>query len=348
MLRLRCEARRAAALLALLPSLVSGVAAGDKVAGVWISRAELCALPERGEAWERLVAAANEPLSAPDLAAKDDDCDVLVMARALVHARTGDERCAKEVIDALAHVMGTEDGGTVLALARNLPGYVIAADLVELPRVLELDFRKWLRGVVDEELDGTTLRRVHERRPNNWGTHAGGARAVVARYLDDGKELARVAKVFRGWLGERSAYDGFEFGDRDWQADPARPVGVNPRGAARDGHSIDGVLPDDQRRSGAFAWPPPKENYVYEALQGALLQAIVLDRAGFDPWQWGDRALLRAAQWLDREADYPAEGDDTWQPFVIRRFYGVELRSRAPIRPGKNVGWTDWTLAPSK
>ena len=323
-------------------------ASSDKRAGVWISPAEVRALPDTGAAWNQLVAAANSPLPPPDLAPKDDNGDVLVMARALVYARTGDERCRADVVAALERVMGTEKRGTVLALGRNLPGYVIAADLVELPPKLEKEFRAWLGGVLDEELEGTTLRRTHERRPNNWGTHAGGARAVVASYLDDEKELARVAQIFRGWLGERSAYDGFDFGDLDWQADPRHPVAVNPRGAKKDGHSIDGVLPDDQRRAGGFEWPPPKENYVYEALQGALLQAIVLARAGHDVWDWGDEALLRAALWLDREADFPAEGDDTWQPYVIRHFYGVELRTTSPCRPGKNVGWTDWTFADAK
>jgi len=61
----------------------------------------------------------------------------------------------------------------------------------------------------------------------------------------------------------------------------------------KDGHRIDGVLPDDQRRGGSFGWPAPRENYVWEALQGALAQAVILHRAGYDVWNWEDRALLR-------------------------------------------------------
>ena len=74
---------------------------------------------------------------------------------------------------------------------------------------------------------------------------------------------------------EPGAAAGFEYGDLSWQADPTKPVGINPVGAKRDGHSIDGVLPDDQRRSGGFVWPPTKENYVWEALQGAIAQAVI-------------------------------------------------------------------------
>jgi hypothetical protein len=168
---------------------------------------------------------------------------------------------------------------------------------------------------------------------------------VIARYLGDEEGLVRAASVFRTWLGEDTAHERFEFGALDWQADPTRPVAINPPGAQLDGHPIGGVLPDDQRRAGAFTWPPPQENYVYEALQGALLQAVVLWRAGYDTWEWGDRALLRAALWLDDVADFPARGDDTWQPYVVNAFYGSSLRTVVPARPGKNVGWTDWTLS---
>jgi hypothetical protein len=313
---------------------------------VWISVEEIQRLPTSGAAWRALVAAAEQPLPAPDIAGRDNNCDVFCLAKALVHARTGEAGLRDEVLEALQAVIGSERAGDVLSLARNLPGYVISAELVGLPPALDKRFRSWLELVPHEELEGQTLRGIHERRPNNWGTHAGAARAVVARYLGRDAELERVAQVFRGWLGERSFYDGFEFGNLTWQADPQHPVGINPRGAMRDGHSIDGVLPDDQRRGGPFSWPPPKENYVYEALQGALVQAVVLARAGYDVWEWGDRALLRAALWLEREADYRAEGDDTWQPHVINHFYDANLRLEIPAHHGKNVGWTDWTLTP--
>lgn len=323
------------------PTRAPGRAAQE---GIWITAQELEALPMEGEAWLALAGAAARPLSVPNLGGRDDNTDVLCLAKALVFARTGDAAYRAEVLRTLREVVGTERNGDILSLGRNLPGYVIAADLIHLPPTFERRFQVWLRRLLRAELEGTTLRRVHERRPNNWGTHAGAARAVVARYLGDDEELERVAQVFRGWLGERGAYDAFDFGDLDWQASPGLPVGINPPGASRDGHSLDGVLGDDQRRAGAFTWPPPKENYVYEALQGALVQAVVLGRAGYDVWEWGDRALLRAFRWLDDVADYPAEGDDTWQPHVINHFYRTELRSQFPSRPGKNMGWTDWVF----
>jgi len=103
-----------------------------------------------------------------------------------------------------------------------------------------------------------------------------------------------------------------------------------------------GVLADDQRRAGAFTWPPPKENYVYEALQDVLLQAIILHRAGYDTFNWQDQAILRAYRWLHEQANFPAKGDDTWQPHVVNHFYGTNFPAPVPSAPGKSFGWTDW------
>lgn len=165
----------------------------------------------------------------------------------------------------------------------------------------------------------------------------------VAVYLGDQAELERTAQVFKGWLGDRAAYAGFDYGDLSWQCDPSKPVGINSKGCMKEGHPIDGVIPDDQRRAGGFTWPPPKENYVWEGLQGALVQAVILYRAGYDVWNWQDQALLRAVIWLHEQADYPAQGDDTWQPHIINYYYGTSFPAPVPSNPGKNMGWTDWT-----
>ena len=311
---------------------------------LWIDPARLASLPTSGPGWENLLSAAQEPTHAPNLADQEDPTNVRVLAKALVYARTGEERYRREVVDACLAAIGTERGGSTLALGRELAAYVLAADLVGgVPARGDRDFTAWLRDVRHRKLRGGTLVSTHERRPNNWGTSAGASRVAVAAYLRDREDLERAAQVLRGWLGERSAYSGFHYGELWWQADPDAPVGINPRGAARQGRSIDGVLPDDQRRSGAFAWPPPHENYVYGALQGALVQAVILHNAGYDVWQWGDRALLRAFEWLDHEARFPAQGDDGWEPYLVNYYYSASLPTPVPARPGKIAGWADWT-----
>ena len=311
--------------------------------GIWFDPTRFEQLPIEGQAWESLLAAANSPLPSITVADGNSQANVLVLARALVYCRTGQTHYRDQVFQACEDVIDSE-GNRGLDLGRELPAYVFAADLVSLPPPLDERFRRWLDRVRYVELDGGSLISIHEDRPNNWGTHCGAARLAIAAYLNDTIEIGRVARVFHGWLGRRDMYNDFAFGgDRSWHFDSNRPVGINPVDAQKDGHNIDGVLPDDQRRGGPFDWPPSQENYAYEALQGALVQAILLDRHGYDVWEWEDRALLRAFEWLHEEAHFPAIGDDTWQPHVINHFYQTSFPSPTPSRPGKNIGWTDWT-----
>lgn len=329
--------------LLLAPAGVAGMQ------GIWISRAELANLPTTGLAWQRLKATADQPTGTPKLSDQNQSNNVYVLAKALLYARLGGEHYRSEVIDQCMRAIGTEQGGRTLALGREIVAYVIAADLVGLPPDKDRPFRAWLHKALTEVLDAKTLQSTHERRPNNWGTHAGASRAALAAYLGDRAELERTALVFRAYLGDAEAeYSGFKFGALSWQCDPSQPKGVNPKGCQKDGHSIDGVLPDDQRRSGGFTWPPRKENYAYEALQGAIVQAVILHRAGYDAFDWGDQALLRAYRWLRTEADYKPTGDDTWQLPLVDHFYGTQFWDGRPTRCGKNMCWTDWSHAKSK
>ena len=96
------------------------------------------------------------------------------------------------------------------------------------------------------------------------------------------------------------------------------------------------------RRGGSFQWPPQKTGYAWEGLQGALVQAEILHRAGYPAWEWEDQALLRAVQFL-HGIGWEAEGDDEWQPWLINYYYGTSFPVVIGARPGKNMGWTDWT-----
>lgn len=310
---------------------------------IWLTRGQILEFPMQGPAWDALVHRAHEPISAISLADQDSPDNVTVLAMALYAVRTGDEEKVQQVRNYCRHIQGTERGARVLAVGRELVAYVLAADLVGLDAEDGLAFRRWLTRIRDREFFSRTLRSTHEDRPNNWGTHAGATRLAIALYLEDTDEIERSAEVFRGWLGEADGWRGFEFGETWWQPRGFRNYGINPAGAMRNGHLIDGVLPDDQRRGGQFRWPPPRENYVYEALQGAVTQALLLEKQGYDVWEWGDKALLRAFRWLNEQADFPAVGDDTWMPHVINRVYGTRFPAPRAAKPGKGMGFTDWT-----
>ncbi|MEZ4511562.1 MAG: alginate lyase family protein [Chloroflexota bacterium] len=312
--------------------------------GIWIGKEELAQLPMEGSAWENVVAVANERGGDPNISDQNNDNDVRVLAKALVYARTGDTAYRDEVIENLMAAIDTEDGGRTLALGRNLVSYVIAADLINLPQNPEENdtFSAWLRETLTEELGDLTLQTTHELRPNNWGTHAGASRAAVALYLGDMAELEQTAQVFKGWLGDRDTYDSFEFGEDWWQADEDNPVAINPVGTEIDGHSVDGAQPEEMRRGGKFKWPPKETGYPWEALQGSLVQAEILSRAGYDTWEWEEQALLRAVRFL-YEIEWPADGDDQWQLWMINHVYGTDYAAETPARTGKNIGFTDWT-----
>lgn len=333
---------------ALDGAALPGIPAVDAATGPHLiaSAAEIATLPTSGAAWQNLKAAADSSAGTPDLSNQDSNTDVNVLAKALVYARTKTLSYRNQVMAALRAVVGTEAGGRTLAAGRGVPAYVIAADLISLPTYNPTfnagTFRPWLKKLLTEDLQGDTLISTQETRPNNWGTHAGAARAAIAIYLGDRTQLARTARVFKGWLGDRTSYAGFDFGDLSWQCNPAKPVGIDPPGCIKGGALIDGALPDDMRRGGTFRWPPAPTGYAWEAMQGAVVEAELLQRAGYPAWSWQNKALLRAARFLYNRAHWPADANDDWQPWLLDYRYGTSFRTSGKTHVGKNFGWTDW------
>jgi hypothetical protein len=99
-------------------------------------------------------------------------------------------------------------------------------------------------------------------------------------------------------------------------------------------------------------FPPCPTGYPWEAMQGAVVQAELLSRQGYDAWNWGGQALRRAASFLfalDRaEPDdgWAADGNDTWIVWLLNRRYGTHFPTTAPTQPGRGMGFTDWTHGP--
>lgn len=315
--------------------------------GLWISPAELAALPTSGSAWTNMVSVANGSWGTPKLADNNSNHDVMTLTGALVAARTNNASLKAKVADAILSARETENTGRSLEISRNLVSYVIAADVIDLKTFDPAKdglFRTWLDGVRREVLDGKSIISTQEERPNNWGTMASASRIAAARYLGDAQDLARAAVVFHGWLGDRASYADFDYGELDWQCNPSALVGINPVGCTKDGHNIDGVLPDDQRRTGGWTWPAPKGSYPHEALQGALVAAQLLSRAGYPAWEWENQALRRAYVWLYSVNNNPPSGDDSSYPFLVNRAYGTNFApGSTPNGTGKNMCCLSWT-----
>lgn len=315
----------------------------EPVEGIWITAGEIASLPTSGPAWDELAEYARDDWGEPDIGDQNSNHDVHTLAGALYAVRLGDEEMRQRVERALESI-SEQQSTEVLAVSRNLLSYVVAADVIGYRTA---EFERWLDETIRR--DGHSRAGIETvlesalRDPSNHGAHARASTFAVARYVGDETLAGRIAKRFRDWLG-RSPRD-FEWRELDWQGDPDRPRGINEPGATIDGADVDGVLPEEQRRSGPFTTPAPQERYVWEGLQGTVATAEMLTRDGYDPWGWEDRALERAFRWLYAVNDYPAEGDDTWIPWIVERRTGLDLPTDTPSRPGKNIGFTDWTHA---
>lgn len=315
-------------------------------------------LPAEGPAWDALVAAAQQEL-VPALG-DQDVTSAPAVAAGLVYARTGEEAYRLRVEEALAQLPGTEEEGRTLSLGRQLAGWVIAADLVGYR---DPAFLRWLDEVRTSEIGGhgrwRTLTATHETTATNWGTLAGASRIAASRYLGDEEDVARAADVLRGWLGEagEGAWEALpqsserEVGflpsddfDRSWTCQYPAWTPVNGPCGDRGGALVEDISRGD-------AYPNATEvglRYSWEALQGAVLQALLLAAGGErGVWAWGDEALRRSADFLRREGGFDGDEFDQlhhWVPWAVDAVYGTSYAT-VPAGGGRSFGFTDW-LAP--
>ena len=318
---------------------------------VWICASEIMALPTSGDAWLNMKASADNPHPV-DLGNQDSDGCVEVMAAALVATRLNDNNYRAKVYTGLTVVVSgnTESGARALALGRELGGCVAAADIANLKvnnPSLDAAFRTKIKALLTFPTTGgpANLLICESDRPNNWGNHCGATVLAVDRYLGDAAGVARVAVIFQGWLGDRTAYAGFRYGDLWWQSNPSAPVGINPVGGVIQGHSVDGAEPEEMRRVGTgFKWPPEQTDYAWEGLQGPMAEARMLARAGYPAWGYSNQAMLRAVKFLYGIGWSPT-GDDQWQIWVFNKAYGTTYSTIGAAGHGKAFGWTAWTDA---
>jgi hypothetical protein len=338
------------AALLLLVALPTVSAANQ---GIWISAEELAAIPNSGPAWDHLVDRANEPACTPVLEDQTQSCNVTILAKALVYARTGDVAYQDDVVAALVTIATYPVyTGRSLALGQRLGAYIVAADLVDL----EIDYpalhvtlvNKLLELRDTPTIDGPdSIVDAHEVRLNNWGTTAGFTRLLIDLYANDPVDLAAAVDVWKGWMGDRDTYSDFNYEETNtWHPDPLSPRPINPVGATIDGYDVDGVLPASQNRGGPFAPPPYScERNVATTLQGAVCATIVLDRLGLGASSWQDSAMKRAIVWFTETAGCALENDDEFQAPLFNLLY-PELG--LPVDPdgaqaGKVMGFTDWS-----
>jgi hypothetical protein len=314
-----------------------------------MSRSTLLARPTSGAAWSALKAVADSSPGSPNLCDQDNKHGVKTLAAALVYARTGTVAYRDKVQSAIVSAMGTEQAGchnAILSLGRQLGAYVLAADFIDLAGAEDTAFRSWLSGIRTRNLGGHsrwyTLVGTSENSANNWGTFALASRIVASAYLGDGADLARAWQVFSGYSTGSWAFQKTADWSAAWSCLPGDgssrvPIAINGA-CANAGVNLDGAPVEDASRS---AFPVPSGGYVNEAMQGYVVQALLLQRAGYDAFGVGNQAIRRVADFQARNGIWNFHSTGYYVAPVVNRMYGTAYPVLASGY-GRVFGYTDW------
>ncbi len=327
----------------------------DAAVGLLFTRSQIRARAASGTAWSYLKSVAGQSIGRPQLADINDDESIKALAAAIVYARTGNTTYRAKARKAIMASIGTENssgGSAMLGVARNLGTIVLAADFINLSAYSadNTKFRSWLKAIRTKRIGShskwNTLINTHKSSANNWGAFAGASRIAASRYIGDSADVASAARVLRGFLGDRSAYANFRRPDSttlSWSCSSAstwRPVNDS---CSKGGRSLSGAIPEDVSRGGSFSWPPRGSGitYMQESLQGLLMQAELLQRAGYKPYTWSNKALKRIATFVSSYRGWNPSTASYHVPWILNARYGLRLPTKG-ARYGRMIGFTDW------
>jgi hypothetical protein len=317
--------------------------------GLWISPAELRALPMSGSAWDAVLSVAQGDLGTANVADQDSGHDGKTLACALAAARTGRADLLAKATNALSSAIGTEAGARWLAIGRNLGAYVIAADVLGIRSGPIYD---WLasflvRSLHSDRSDEPLTIEDSWRSGSNASAQVGFVHAALCVYTGNKTRLARGWDGYRRYCGDRTSPHQLTSNSDVWQADPSDPVGIQNKGAVKNGCRLDGAISNDMSRGGDSICNPGYTQYPWVGLQGAVPAALVYARAGYPAWEIADAAIRRALEYLySLRPQNPDWFDGTRGKeciFLVNRVYGTSLPCTLPIGSGRTFGYTDWT-----
>jgi hypothetical protein len=318
-----------------------------------LSRDRLGSLPTSGDPWRFVVRVAGSDWSRPELDDQDNKANVQALAAALVYARTGDGAMRAKARNAIEAMIPTYDLSLDAGLgpARQIAGWVLTADLIDLDGSLDGAFRDLLRRALTRPIGthvrwGGSLRACHEDSDNNWGAWCGASRIAAARYLGDSAELDQAERVHRGFLGDRDAWSQFRgqgasngilnSAIRTWSCDAsaASYVPTNPDCGDRTG-----AFPADAARAGAYQQLDAA--YQSETTAAIVLGTELLHQAGYTR-AWSTRNALARVAWFDyKHGAWNLGSVQHHWPWLINKRLGTNYPT-VPAGYGRSLGYTDW------
>lgn len=331
----------------------------------FITRTELYNKPTAGAGWDFLLSRAGATWSTPTLADSSHGAVYTnALAAALSYARTCNVAHRTKVITAVRAICGTE-GGSLLYLARTLYGYVMAADLVQMPlTTLCNNGETWgaflgriRTTVVPGNSRWSTLEVTSADSANNWGAYALSSHLAVSYVLGDDAAVQRDLNIFRRYLGDTtSPFNGFRpsapyvhnNNGPSWDMTPTLQRGINPVGS----HAASGAIIEDALRltSGGDDSVPcctvvaSGAGYMEEALDGALSTAMLFRAHGIDVLSVGDQALRRAFVFYISSYG-PRYSLFAWLPAATNYLYGTSYAESAETNVGRHLGFGQWLFA---
>jgi PKD domain len=316
---------------------------------LFVSAAQLAELPTTGAEWDELVDHATPALGTPSLLDSSQYISGRVVARGLAWARngTGGSTSRSAVISACAALAGTSNAYDSRAMFRALAGYVIAADLVDMPRDTPMTHQPgttwdaWTRAAVTGAWGSDPAWPsvyAGAAAPHHEGGYARASYAALAAYHGLADDLGRCYAILSRYVGNTDRPNPFTAPTADGKAggwwcatgfDAAAAAHylaaqgvINPDcSTAKGGVNVE----DAARGGGPSVITGNGVLYSLGAAEGNLAAAIILARHGY-PQIWGDGAngLRRAATRLAVDAAV-----STWLaqhrgiPYLINQVYGA-------------------------
>lgn len=316
-----------------------------------MGRSRLQSLSMSSSAWNALKAAADADPGNPNMCNQDSRTHPKVtFASALVYARTGNRTYydrAKYLITTAYPTQIDNCYNAVLALGRQLAGYVIAADLIGLQ---DAGFNSWLSTIRDKNIGGhltyNVLRTTANISANNWGIYALTSVIAADRFLGDWANLENDWRVFasygapHGWPFIKTFGYNEQWSCVATDSSGNLPIAINTA-CSRDGYNLDGAPVEDASRT-TF---PTVANYPTESAQGFTIQALLLAQAGYPAWTVNSSQVKRVAEFRGRFNNLNLTSTDFYVTWITNKIYGLGQPTK-PASFGRSFGFTDWLFAP--